>query len=256
MSDFRSAGGRPETLPVERGRTGRPDRSLFREERDAWRQHYRKYFKHAARALGLGFVVGFLYFLLWPDQEQKALEFVINALKDIRLEGSPLVLAMTLFYHNARASVLAVAAGAVPFLFLPILDPLLNGAVLGLLVSVTKHQGPRRPPDRPDQDPAARRLRAHRRLLRDEPRAVSLGRHGEKAAAAWREKKARRPAASRPAQEPLRGTRWRSRRSARTGRRPETESLARNVVRSFVLVVLPLLLVAALIEGFITPHCC
>jgi len=30
--------------------------------------------------------------------------------------------------------------------------------------------------------------------------------------------------------------------------------LARNVVRSFVLVVLPLLLVAAAIEGFITPH--
>ena len=32
------------------------------------------------------------------------------------------------------------------------------------------------------------------------------------------------------------------------------ESLARNIVRSFVLVVLPLLLIAAVIEGFITPH--
>ncbi|NTV81328.1 MAG: hypothetical protein HGA24_07895 [Candidatus Aminicenantes bacterium] len=30
--------------------------------------------------------------------------------------------------------------------------------------------------------------------------------------------------------------------------------MARNLVRSFVLVVLPLLLIAAFIEGFITPH--
>ena len=35
---------------------------------------------------------------------------------------------------------------------------------------------------------------------------------------------------------------------------PETASLIRNVVRSFVLVVLPLLLVAAFVEAFVTPH--
>ncbi len=51
------------------------------------------------------------------------------------------MLALTLFYHNARASVVAIAAGIVPFLFLPILDPLVNGGVLGLLASVSKHQG-------------------------------------------------------------------------------------------------------------------
>jgi uncharacterized membrane protein SpoIIM required for sporulation len=33
-----------------------------------------------------------------------------------------------------------------------------------------------------------------------------------------------------------------------------SESPARNVVRSFVLIVLPLLLVAAFVEGFITPN--
>ena len=53
---------------------------------------------------------------------------------------SPLVLALTLFYHNARASVIAVAAGVVPFLFVPLLDPLLNGGVLGLVVSIAQHQ--------------------------------------------------------------------------------------------------------------------
>jgi hypothetical protein len=34
----------------------------------------------------------------------------------------------------------------------------------------------------------------------------------------------------------------------------EPAGVARNIVRSFVLVVLPLLLIAAAIEGFITPH--
>ncbi|MGB8957911.1 MAG: stage II sporulation protein M, partial [Candidatus Aminicenantales bacterium] len=101
----------------------------------AWRKEYRKYFKYAARSLGLGFVAGYVFFSLWPAQEKKALDFVVQSLKDIPLQASPLVLALTLFYHNARASVIAVAAGAVPFLFLPILDPLLNGGVLGLLVS-------------------------------------------------------------------------------------------------------------------------
>lgn len=234
-------GGPPAADPA--GRAGRI-RSLLHEERDAWRRHYKKYFKHAARALGLGFVGGFLYFLLWPAQEQKALELVIDALKDIRLEGSALVLALTLFYHNARASVLAVAAGTVPFLFLPILDPLVNGAVLGLLASVSKHNG----------------LDVPRIILTQilphgvfELTAVcyatSLGLYlsaglGKKAAAAWKTRKARRPAAIAPGS------------GAAPAAPPEIPEgrLTRNVVRSFALVVLPLLLVAAFVEGFITPH--
>ena len=148
-------------------------RRLYREEREAWRRHYRRYFKHAARALGLGFVAGFLYFLLWPAQERKALELVVNALKDIPLDGSPLVLALTLFYHNARASVVADRGRDRP---LPLPAHPRSARQrrrpgpprLGLQAS-----GPRRPAAHPDPDPAARRLRAHRRLLRDEPRACT-----------------------------------------------------------------------------------
>ena len=218
---------------------------LYREEWDAWHKHYRKYFKYAARALGVGFVVGFVYFMLSPGQEKKALEFVIRALKDIDLQGTPLVLALTLFYHNARASVVAVAAGIVPFLFLPIFDPLLNGGVLGLLVSVTKHQGL-----------DVLRLVLTKILphgifeLSAVLYATSLGLYlsaglGKKAVAAWNKRKNRPPAVSDPAKFlgsfPDRAA-------------SEPESLALNVFRSFVLVVLPLLLIAALIEGFITPH--
>jgi stage II sporulation protein M len=227
-------------------------RRLYREERQAWRRYYRRYFKYAARALGLGFVAGFVYFMLWPAQEKKALALVVQALKDIPLEASPPVLALTLLYHNARASVIAVAAGAIPFLFLPILDPFLNGGVLGLLVSIARHQ----------------RLDVPRLVLTQilphgvfELTAVlyttSLGLYlsaglGKKAAAAWKARQSRRAGEGAAAAGPEN-----QRGGGSTGTEPASPGqagLLRNLVRSFVLVVLPLLLVAAFVEAFVTPH--
>jgi len=210
---------------------------LYRAEREAWQKHYGLYFKQAARALGLGFVAGFLFFTLWPAQEKRALAFVLQALKDISLEAAPPLLALTLFYHNARASVVAVASGLVPCLFLPIVDPILNGGVLGLLVSIAKHQ----------------RLDAPWLVLTQvlphgvfELTAVlyatSTGLYlsaamGRKVRALWLKRRARPEGC--PALPPAEAA---------------PERPIRNVVRSFVLVVLPLLFVAALIEGFITPR--
>lgn len=245
---------------------GRPDgalRRLYREEREAWRRYYRKYFKFAARALGLGFVAGFLYFMFWPAQERKALEYVVNALKHIPLGGSPLVLALTLFYHNARASVVAIAAGIVPFLYLPILDPLVNGGVLGLLASVSKHQGLDVP-----------RLILTQILphgvfeLTAVCYATAVGLHlsagtGRKAAAAWQAHRARK--AGQGAEPGITLARAGTEASIEAAMREPTATagaapcglcepgLVRDAVRSFVLVVLPLLAVAAFIEGFITP---
>jgi stage II sporulation protein M len=247
MSDPESAEG-PNGTPPATPRTPGLLARLYREERDAWRKHYRKYFKYAARTLGAGFVAGFVYFMLSPGQEKKALEFVIRALKDIDLKGTPLALALTLFYHNARASVVAVAAGVVPFLFLPIFDPLLNGGVLGLLVSVTKHQGldvPRL---------VLTKILPHGVFeLSAVLYATSLGLYlsaemGKKAVAAWN-KRMNKPPTKQPAvPDPTNFLRSYPDRMA-----AEPESLVRNVFRSFLLVVLPLLLVAAFIEGFITP---
>jgi stage II sporulation protein M len=242
----------PQPSPAEAPAAGQPPgflKRLCREEREAWRRYYRRYFKYAARALGLGFVAGFVYFMLWPAQEKKALALVVQALKDIPLEASPPVLALTLLYHNARASVVAMAAGVVPFLFVPILDPFLNGGVIGLLVSIARHQ----------------RLDVPRLVLTQimphgvfELTAVlyatSLGLYlsagmGKTAVAAWRA--------------------WQDRRAGRiaAGAGPESQpeaspepaepgpgGMLHNVVRSFVLVVLPLLLVAAFVEAFVTPH--
>ena len=114
---------------------------LYHDERVMWNAHYRRYFKISARLLALGFILGFVYFLGRPAQETRALALVMKALKDIPLGAPPLVLALTICYHNALASALAVAAGILPFLCLPVLDPLVNGATLGLLASISKHQG-------------------------------------------------------------------------------------------------------------------
>lgn len=242
----------PQPNPAEAPAAGRPPgllKRLYREERGAWRGHYRRYFKYAARALGLGFVAGFLYFVFWPAQEKKALALVVQALKDIPLEASPPILALTLFYHNARASVIAVAAGAVPFLFLPILDPLLNGAVLGLLVSIARHQSldvPRL---------VVTQILPHGVFeLTAVLYATSLGLYlsagmGKKAVAMWKARQSRRAgriaAGAGPESQPEAGP---------EPAEPGPGGLLRNVVRSFVLVILPLLAVAAFVEAFITPH--
>jgi stage II sporulation protein M len=247
MSDLTPIEDQQGTPPVSPRPPGLLAR-LYREEGEAWRKHYRRYFKYAARALGAGFVIGFIFFLVRPDQERRALEFVVRSFKDIRLEGSPLVLALTLFYHNVQASVLAVAAGCVPFLFLPILDPVLNGGVLGLLVSITKHQGldvPRL---------VLTKILPHGVFeLTAVLYATSLGLYlsaevGKRSMAAWRNRRNRRQA--QPSLAPV-PTDLLETYPDRPAAGPE--SLARNAFRSFVLVVLPLLLVAAFIEGFITP---
>jgi stage II sporulation protein M len=253
------AGGPPPAAP-----TPGLIKRLYRRERAAWRGHYKRYFKYAARALGLGFVAGFVFFTLWPAQETRALDFVVKALEDIRLEGSPLVLALTLFYHNARASIVAIAAGVVPFFFLPILDPFINGGVLGLLASVGKHQGL----DVPGL--FLTQVLPHGVFeLTAVLYATSLGLYlsaemGKKAKKGWKKimgthtskcplsDNSSIPAAPQDEAAPAAPLEFLETYPDRLAAEPTGP--ARNIVRSFILVVLPLLLVAAAIEGFITPH--
>jgi len=216
-------------------------RGLYREERAMWTAHYKRYFMIAARALGIGFVVGFVYFMVRPEQEKQALAFLMKALKDIPLGASPLDLALTLFYHNARASALAVAAGIIPFACLPALDPIANGAALGLLASVSKHQGFNVPllflksvaPHGIIELPAVLYATSNGIYL-----SVSLA---KRVLAKLRKRKDGGADSG--------GFLEAYPRKAET----ETEGAGANVVRSFMIVVLPLLLVAAFVEAFITP---
>jgi len=250
--------------------------SLYREEAQAWRERYRKYFKYAARALGLGFVAGYLFFILWPAQEKRALAFVVQAFKDIPLEAGPFIMALTIFYHNVRASVLATATGLVPFLFIPIFDPILNGAVLGLLVSAGQHRGVNVP------KLVLTQILPHGVIeIAAFVYTTSLGLHlcaevGRRVRRARQEcrKRKGRLAGRRTFSDPRSDLRTdpSDQQGAAAGAAvpegmpegrlsggpapasPCQAGLLRDLVRSFVLVVLPLLLVAAIIEAFVTPH--
>ena len=230
----------PPFAPLE-GPKGRI-RRLYLEEGEMWRSHYRRYFKIAARLLGIGFILGFIFFTLRPDQERRALTSVLEALKDIPLDSSPPALALTIFYHNARASFFAAAAGWIPFLCLPVLDPLFNGAVLGLLVSIARHQGMNVPaliatgivPHGIFELPAILYV-------------TSIGIHvsvtlGKKILATDRKGKSGGGEFS----ESSGG-------STEPETPPELGELAARAASSFLLVVLPLLAVAAFIEAFVTP---
>lgn len=265
MTDFEpgpASAERPPTPPAPAGLV----RRLYRDEWAMWKAHYRRYFIISARVLALGFVLGFLYFLLWPAQEKRALLFVVKQLKDIPLGAPPLVLALTIFYHNVRASILAVAAGIVPLACFPILDPLMNGAILGLLASLAKHQGLNVPllflksvaPHGVFELAAVLYATSTGVYL-----SVSLGKY------ILARLSAKRPE-TRPGTEERKGTAQAAGSDPGNGSegRIEPESCRESeggfllyllgrlgcVVRSFLLVVLPLLAVAAFIEGFITPR--
>lgn len=237
----------------------------YRQEAVAWRLHYRTYFKHAARALGIGFIMGFLYFMFRPGQEEKAMGVVMKALKDIPMEGSPLIQAAMLFYHNSRASVVAMTAGLVPFLFLPILDPLINGAVLGLLLSMAKHQGMDVPRLILTQilphgifEFAAILYSASLGLYL----SAQVGKSVQAFRRAWRKRNeeavANGAVGAQAAEEQIAPAVTTSGSDARTEQAEEAFSIRRetpvlNALRSFILIVLPLFLVAAFIEAYITP---
>jgi stage II sporulation protein M len=226
-------------------------RALYCEERTLWNAHYKRYFKIAARALALGFVLGFVYFSIRPAQEKTAFAFLMKSLRDIPLGASPTVLALTLFYHNAQASLLAVAAGGLPFLCLPVLDPLANGAALGLLASISKHQGLNVPllflksvaPHGIVELPAVLYATSVGLYL-----SVSLA---KRALAKYRQKTGNSTPATPTA--PLGPDTGGSLESYPEKPEADSGNLAGKVIRSFVIVVLPLLLVAAFIEAFITP---
>ncbi len=249
MTDFEPGPASAERPPTPQAPAGLV-RRLYRDEWAMWKAHYRRYFVISARVLALGFILGFLYFLLWPAQEKRALLFVMKQLKDIPLGAPPLVLALTIFYHNVSASLVAVGAGIIPLACFPILDPLMNGAILGLLASLAKHQGFNVPllflksvvPHGVFELTAVLYATSAGIYL-----SVSLGRPilaalSKKRREAGPEAETAPPPASAvpPAGE--------------TAFLPFIIGRLGCVARSFLLVVLPLLAVAAFIEGVITPR--
>jgi len=221
--------------------------ALYHSEWENWTSHYRRYFTIAARILAVGFILGFLVVMIRPDLQTKALIIILRQLKDISLQAPPPVLALSIFYHNALASAGAVLMGLLPFFCVSALDPLLNGAALGFLTWTAKAHGhnvfmmllTRVAPHGIIELPAV--------LY-----ATSIGLHislsaGKKIVAVVRRR-------SRKGQEPADPGGFIESYAAVSSAEPDLLAVAGDSLRSFLLVVLPLLLVAAFVEAFVTPH--
>jgi stage II sporulation protein M len=213
----------------------------YRNEWALLRSRYWKIFVAVALVLVVSAVVAFHYFGAHPakaDQALSSLRTVVLAKMPHKASGPGLALAI--FWNNLRASVIALAAGLIPFLCLSAFLPIVNGGALGLLVFALKSKG------------------------RSVPLVVlvDLVPHGMFEIMAWLYASCLGVYLSLNIVSRVLAPRGMDGRSAPSdvpsetrakGSAAENVSLVVQVLTSFVRVVIPLLLAAALIEAFITP---
>jgi len=216
-------------------------RNAYKNEWDLFKSRYWKIYIVTALVLILGAVITYHYFAAHPaksDQALSALKKIVLAKMPHKASGPGLALAI--FWNNFRASIIALAAGLIPFLCLSAFLPIVNGGALGLLVFALKSKG----------------LSVPLVIL------VDLVPHGIFEITAWLYASclgvylslnivSRVLAPRRDDQEaasPKRSSETYGKDSS-----PEDIPLVPQVLTSFVRIVLPLLLVAAMVEAFITP---
>jgi stage II sporulation protein M len=216
---------------------------LYREEWTWFRTRYLKIFLVLFLLFTLAAVVSHLYLMNHPElAEEKLMDLAQRLLEKIPLDKGKLVLYAAITLNNLVAAGLALTTGFIPFLFIPAFAVLLNGAAMGVLSSVLTHKGANLgsvllfglAPHGVFEIPA---------FLY----ACSLG----MGLMLWLSRFIAREltSASRDSENSM---------PAAAGSRPETGELSfpallRSTLRTFLLVIIPLLILAALIESLITP---
>lgn len=179
----------------------------------------------AAIVLVLVGVAAYAYYGSRPAAAQKVVGELVNLLRNKHILGEKgWRLFAGIFINNAVSTLITVLLGVVPFLFLSLVNPVMNGGVIGLMAAVWKQAGL----------PMARFFLA------------GVAPHGvfELTAVIYATglglsltleiiRKILLPA---PAES------------------PSFPRLVLRALRSWALIVLPLLLAAAAVETFITPH--
>jgi len=219
-------------------------RNAYKSEWALFKSRYWKIYLVTALVLILGAVIAFHYFAAHPAKSDQALA----ALKKIVLAKMPhkasgLDLALAIFWNNLRASIIAAAAGLIPFACLSVFLPIVNGGALGLLVFALKSKG----------------LSIPLVVL------VDLVPHGIFEITAWLYASCLGVYLSLHIVSRVLAPRSADQESVSPGKFSETYgaydddslledvSLFAQVLTSFWRVVLPLLLVAAAVEAFVTP---
>ncbi len=211
---------------------------LYRGEWIRFRSRYGRIFILLLGLFMLASVLSHTYFVQHPQlAEEKLMEIAQRLLEKIPVHKGRLVLFIAIVFNNATAAGLAVLAGLVPVLFLPALAVVINGAVMGILSALLTLKGS-----------------GLGSVL-----IFGLAPHGIFEI----------PAFLYAAALGIRLTSWLTRfigqelfgsgtpdLSAATALDPRAESFSCLLVRTFrswLLVVVPLLLIAAVMEAFVTP---
>ncbi len=214
----------------------------YRQEWRLFRREYARIFAVVALVLIAGTAGGFLYFHSHPDKAAQTLE-TLNKIVVAKVPRSATgaALATAIFWNNLRASLIALVLGLFPFLCLSAVLPLINGGALGLLIFALAQRG----------------MSVPLLLL------VDLTPHGIFEIAAWLYgsslgiylslNMARRLLTPAAPEAMLPSGADGGENPAVIASEPGRPPLIRQVLTSFARVVVPLLVIAALIEAFVTP---
>lgn len=115
---------------------------LYREEWEWFKGRYLRIFLVMCLLFILAAVVSHVYLMNHPElAEEKLMDLAQRLLEKIPLDKGKLLLYAAITLNNLVAAGLALTTGFIPFLFIPALAVLLNGAAMGVLSSVLTHKG-------------------------------------------------------------------------------------------------------------------
>ena len=107
---------------------------LYRAEWERFKARHLKIFLLALLLFVLVSVLSYTYLLGHPEfTEQKFMELAEKLLEKIPLDRGKLVMSAAILLSNLAAASLAVGLGLVPFMFLPTFGVMLNGAAMGVM---------------------------------------------------------------------------------------------------------------------------
>ncbi len=121
------------------------DSPIYRFYKGQWEQFRHKFlgvFIFSAVLFTLTAVIAYIYFLYHPEQAQSAFGKLVEALRrkiPADLEGS--ALALVLFFNNSTVSFFSLILGLIPFLFLPVFIIISNGTAMGIVSAISTTQG-------------------------------------------------------------------------------------------------------------------
>jgi len=118
--------------------------SIYLFYRAQWEQFLNKFlgvFIFSAALFILTAVIAYIYFLYHPEQAQSVFAKLAEILRRKIPLQSGFKQALAIFINNSMGSFLALFLGLIPFLFLPVLSIISNGTAMGIVSAVSATQG-------------------------------------------------------------------------------------------------------------------